>query len=91
MQFKTLAISSFATLAMLAIIKSFFIYYVLYNTTYANIYGGFSVILFFFLWIYVNWVVYLYGIRFSFKLSIYHKAQKRNRRASDKLNEQKNY
>lgn len=56
-------ISSFLTLVTLSITKSLFGYYVISNTTYKTIYGSFSVVLFFFLWIYVSWSIYLYGTK----------------------------
>jgi membrane protein len=60
---KAAAISSFITLSVLSITKSLFGYYVTVNTTYATIYGSFSVVLFFFLWIYISWNIYLYGTK----------------------------
>ncbi len=60
---KAAAISSFITLSVLSITKSLFGYYVSVNTTYATIYGSFSVVLFFFLWIYISWNIYLYGTK----------------------------
>ena len=41
-----------------------FAQYVFYNKTYLSIYGSFSVALFFFLWIYISWIFYLYGVKF---------------------------
>ena len=62
-KFFAAASSSFITLIALSVTKSLFGYYVNINTTYATIYGSFSVILFFFLWIYVSWNIYLYGTK----------------------------
>ncbi len=62
--FSSAAISSLLTLIVLSITKSYFGYYVSSNTTYATIYGSFSIALFFFLWIYVSWSIYLYGTKF---------------------------
>ena len=69
---KASAISSLITLATLSITKTMFGYYVSANTTYATIYGSFSVALFFFLWIYISWNIYLYGTKLC---SILNKAQ----------------
>ena len=55
--------SSLITLIVLSATKSLFGYYVIANTTYATIYGSFSVVLFFFLWIYISWSIYLYGTK----------------------------
>lgn len=43
--------------------KILFIKYMIYNKTYTNIYGSFSVLFFFFMWIYVSWIIYLFGLR----------------------------
>ena len=63
-------ISAFLTLSVLKITQSLFIYYVLYNTTYVTIYGTLSVLLFLFLWIYISWTIYLYGIKLCHKLNM---------------------
>ncbi|QOG12992.1 YihY family inner membrane protein [Arcobacter sp. FWKO B] len=55
--------SSFITLTALTITKSLFIQYILLNTTYTTLYGSFSAILFFILWIYISWIIYLYGMK----------------------------
>jgi len=60
---KASAVSSLITLVTLSITKTMFGYYVSANTTYATIYGSFSVALFFFLWIYISWNIYLYGTK----------------------------
>lgn len=62
------AISSFATTIVLTITKTLFVYYVIYNKTYTTIYGSFSTLLFFFFWIYVSWLIYLYGVKFCTEL-----------------------
>jgi len=61
---KAAGISSFiASLAWYGA-KSGFIFYVLHNKTYLSIYGGFSILLFFFLWIYISWAIFLHGLKF---------------------------
>lgn len=60
---KSALISSFMTSLAWYALKSLFVHYVLYNKAYLTIYGSFSVVLFFFLWIYLSWVVTLYGMR----------------------------
>lgn len=65
---KAVGISSFATITILTVTKNLFIYYVIYNKTYTTIYGSFSTLLFFFFWIYVSWIIYLYGIKFCSEL-----------------------
>jgi len=63
------SIGSLITLVILALTKKLFIFYVVYNTTYTTIYGSFSIILFFFLWIYISWTIFLYGIKLTSKIS----------------------
>ena len=63
-------ISSFITLGVLSITKNLFIYYVIYNKTYTTIYGSLATLLFTFLWIYISWIIYLYGIKICHKLNV---------------------
>ena len=67
---KAALISSFFTLTILSITKNLFIYYVIYNKTYTTIYGSLATLLFTFLWIYISWIIYLYGIKMCYKLNI---------------------
>lgn len=48
--------------------KQLFIYYVLANKTYASLYGSFSMLLFFMLWIYLSWFMLLHGMRVCYQL-----------------------
>ncbi|MRI84061.1 MAG: hypothetical protein C6I00_06540 [Nitratiruptor sp.] len=49
--------------------KLLFVYYILYNKTYATLYGSFSTILLFFLWIYISWMIYLYGLKLCYVMN----------------------
>ena len=62
---KIVAISSFVATFVWYIAKSIFILYLYYNKTYTTIYGGVSIALFFFLWIYISWVIFLHGLQLS--------------------------
>ncbi|MCV6607272.1 MAG: YihY/virulence factor BrkB family protein [Campylobacterales bacterium] len=44
--------------------KNLFIYYVFYNTNYVSLYGQISIILLFMLWIFVHWIIFIYGLKF---------------------------
>ena len=55
-------IVSFLTTALFFVAKNIFIYYVLVNKTYKSLYGSISILMFLFLWIYINWVIYIGGI-----------------------------
>ena len=56
-------ISSFAASLVWFASKGLFFYYVTYNKTYSNIYGSFSTIMFFIIWIYLSWIIFLYGVK----------------------------
>jgi len=58
------AVSSFIASLVWYIAKSGFIFYVVHNQTYMSIYGGLSILLFFFLWIYISWAIFLHGLKF---------------------------
>ncbi|ANE35953.1 virulence factor, BrkB family protein [Campylobacter iguaniorum] len=60
---KTVLISSFISSLAWSISKWFFVQYAFYNKTYASIYGSFSILLFFFVWIYLSWIIFLYGVK----------------------------
>jgi membrane protein len=61
---KAATISSFIASLAWYLAKMGFIFYVLHNQTYLSIYGGFSILLFFFLWIYISWAIFLHGLKF---------------------------
>ncbi|HIP51478.1 MAG TPA: YihY family inner membrane protein [Campylobacterales bacterium] len=61
---KAAAVSSFIASLVWYLAKSGFIFYVMHNKTYMSIYGGLSVLLFFFLWIYISWAIFLHGLKF---------------------------
>jgi len=67
---KAALISSLVTLITLSITKDLFVYYVIYNKTYTTIYGSLATLLFTFFWIYISWIIYLYGIKMCHKLNI---------------------
>ncbi len=63
---KASLISSFIVAVVFSISKNAFIYYVFYNKTYATIYGSFSILMFLFLWIYVSWIIFIYGLKLCY-------------------------
>jgi membrane protein len=66
---KSALISSLITLVSLSITKNLFIYYVLYNKTYTTLYGSLATLLFFFLWIYISWIIFLYGVKLCHRIN----------------------
>ncbi|SFV71343.1 Inner membrane protein YihY, formerly thought to be RNase BN [hydrothermal vent metagenome] len=61
-------ISSFIASLAWYLAKIGFIFYVMHNKTYLSIYGGLSILLFFFLWIYISWAIFLHGLKFCYIL-----------------------
>lgn len=61
--------SSFLTAVVFNLAKSGFIYYAFFNNSYALIYGSFSIIMFLFLWIYISWLIFVYGLKLCHKLN----------------------
>jgi len=72
---KAALISSFITLSVLSITKNLFVYYVIYNKTYTTIYGSLATLLFTFFWIYISWIIFLYGIKICHKLNVRKQAK----------------
>lgn len=59
----TLFISSFVSGSIWFVVKNLFVYYVTLNTTYSTLYGSVSIVLFLMVWIYVSWLIILFGMR----------------------------
>ncbi len=66
---KAALISSFFASLIWYIGKNIFIFYTLHNKTYATVYGSFSTLLFFMLWIYLSWIIFLYGQKLCYLLN----------------------
>ena len=60
---KASAISSFIVAIVFNVSKNAFIYYVFLNKSYTTIYGSFAILMFLFLWIYVSWIIFIYGLK----------------------------
>ncbi len=74
--FKSAFIASLAASLVWFASKTLFFYYVTFNKTYTSIYGSFSTIMFFLIWIYVSWMIFLYGVKFCYLLNNQYKKQK---------------
>lgn len=72
---KAAAISSFVVALVWGMAKNSFVHYVFYNKTYATMYGSFSSLIFFFLWIYVSWIIVIYGMKLCYLIN---RAQQRH-------------
>ena len=57
----TIIVSFLVTLTFF-ISKNVFLYYITLNKTYSSLYGSISVLIFIFLWTYINWIIFISGI-----------------------------
>ncbi len=62
-------VSSFVSSSVWYLSKNLFVYYIFYNKTYLSIYGSFSAIMFFLIWIYLSWIIFLYGMKLCYILN----------------------
>jgi len=68
-------VSAIVTASLWQMSKTGFLYYVVLNQTYSTIYGSFSLLLFTLLWIYLSWVLCLYGLKLCYYLQYYQSSQ----------------
>ena len=59
-------ISSFIISIIFSVSKNAFIYYVFMNKSYTTMYGSFAIVMFLFLWIYVSWIIFIYGLKLCY-------------------------
>ncbi|MCW8894702.1 MAG: YihY family inner membrane protein [Sulfurimonas sp.] len=73
---KASLISSFIISIVFSISKNAFIEYVFYNKSYTTMYGSFAILMFLFLWIYVSWIIFIYGLKLCYMIDrIYKKRE----------------
>lgn len=72
---KNALFSSFVASLIWYLGKNVFVFYAVNNKTYLSIYGSFSVALLFFVWIYVSWIIFLYGVKLCSFLEQRNKAK----------------
>ncbi|MDO7252810.1 YihY family inner membrane protein [Helicobacter cappadocius] len=60
---KLLLLTSCLSASLWYFLKWAFVYYVSYNKTYPTLYGSVSVLLILMLWVYISWLVLLFGMR----------------------------
>jgi len=69
-------ISSFIISIVFSISKNAFIEYVFYNKAYTTMYGSFAIMMFLFLWIYVSWIIFIYGLKLCYIINrVYQKRE----------------
>jgi membrane protein len=79
---KASLISSFIISIVFSISKNAFIEYVFYNKSYTTMYGSFAILMFLFLWIYLSWIIFIYGLKLCYIIDRVYK----NRETKDKQN-----
>lgn len=65
---KAALISSFIISIVFSISKNAFVEYAFYNKTYTTMYGSFAILIFLFLWIYVSWIIFIYGLKLCYMI-----------------------
>ncbi len=80
---KAALLSSLFTSVAFNISKNGFVYYVILNKSYTTIYGSFSIVLFLFLWIYISWIIFIYGLKVCY---ILHKNFTKNVASNEEKN-----
>jgi len=66
-------VSSFIISIVFSMSKNLFIGYVLYNKSYTTMYGSFAIMMFLFLWIYVSWIIFIYGLKLCYLIDRIYK------------------
>ena len=69
-------ISSFIISIIFSLSKNGFIYYVFLNKSYTTMYGSFAILMFLFLWIYVSWIIFIYGLKLCYIIDKVYKNKK---------------
>ncbi|MBA1433010.1 MAG: YihY family inner membrane protein [Epsilonproteobacteria bacterium] len=80
---KASAISSFLVAIIFSASKNAFIYYVFLNKSYATMYGSFAIVMFLFLWIYVSWIIFIYGLKLCYIIDGVYKNRERVEQQQD--------
>lgn len=73
---KASLISSFIVSIIFSVSKNAFIYYVFLNKSYTTMYGSFAILMFLFLWIYVSWIIFIYGLKLCYIIDRMYKEKK---------------
>ncbi len=73
---KASMLSSLIVAVVFNLAKNGFVFYVIINKSYTTMYGGFATLLFLFLWIYVSWIIFIYGLKLCHILNeVYRKRE----------------
>lgn len=67
--YKASAISSFIAVLIWSATKTLFIHYVFLAKATSTIYGPFAITIFFLTWIYISWIIFVYGLRLCYLIN----------------------
>ena len=67
--YKSAAISAFIAMLIWSSSKAAFVYYVFFSKATSTIYGPFAVTIFFLTWIYLSWIIFVYGLRLCYLIN----------------------
>lgn len=87
---RNVALASFIASLVWYTCKTLFVYYVVYNKTYLSIYGSFSIAIFFLVWIYISWIIFLYGVKLCGFLNEYRHAHEDSEKSQIAIEDTKN-
>jgi membrane protein len=67
--YKSAAISAFIAMLIWSSSKAVFVYYVFFSKATSTIYGPFAVTFFTLTWIYLSWIIFVYGLRLCYLIN----------------------
>lgn len=67
--YKAALISAFSSVIIWSITKSMFVNYVFFAKATSTIYGPFSITIFALTWIYLSWIIFVYGLRLCYLIN----------------------
>ena len=67
--YKASAISALIAVVIWGTSKGLFVHYVLLAKTTSTIYGPFAITIFFLTWIYLSWIIFIYGLRLCYLIN----------------------
>ena len=67
--YKSAAISALIVMIIWSSSKAVFIYYIFFSKATSTIYGPFAVTFFFLTWIYLSWIIFVYGLRLCYLIN----------------------
>ena len=67
--YKASAISAFIAMVIWGGIKLLFVHYVVLAKATSAIYGPFAITIFFLTWIYISWIIFIYGLRLCYLIN----------------------